>query len=298
MTDFICPYLGLIDDPDTSTYFPNNCNACQRADPPKMVAIQHQREFCLEHKHTDCEGFTSGWQQGFPRKLQNKHCQKHTGLLRSAQGKPSLVKIIAIILLLIAVIAGVFFTLANLQPPPPQAEVALEDIAATETQLAAAALHTPTATPTMTVTHTPTLVPTSTPTPTLTPTHTPGPALLTPFGGPGLELLIYEVVEGDILSLIADRYDTTVTVINALNVRMAPTLWAEDLLVICVGCTQPPDLPPLTPLYLEEGISIEALSAEYDVPAEDLRLWNGLGTADWIAGERWVVVPMELETER
>lgn len=147
--------------------------------------------------------------------------------------------------------------------------------------------------PTPTFTPEPTPTPTPIPTPTITPIPTPGPALQTPFGSPGLELLVYEVLEGESFGLIASRYNTTEAVLRALNLRDAPALWVGDIIVVCVGCTETPDLPPLQPLYLEEGISLRNLAALYAAAIEDLRLWNGLGDTDWIEGDRWIVVPFE-----
>ena len=114
--------------------------------------------------------------------------------------------------------------------------------------------------------------------------------MLTPFGSPGLELLIYEVVEGDSYGLIASRHNSTEAALRALNVRTTTSLWIGDILVVCVNCDEAPDLPPLQPRFLELGITLSELAAQYDTPAEDLRLWNGLGDDDWIDGGRWVVV--------
>ena len=175
--------------------------------------------------------------------------------------------------------------LASVYQPAPQGRVPL----VSGLDLAVIPQPTPTSTPEPT----PTLTPTPTPTPTPTITPTPGPALMTPFGSPGLELLVYEVLAGESFGLIASRYNTTEAVLRALNVREAPALWMGDIIVVCVDCTEPPDLPPLQPVYLEEGISLKNLATLYDTSVEDLRLWNGLGDTDWIEGDRWIVVPID-----
>lgn len=102
--------------------------------------------------------------------------------------------------------------------------------------------------------------------------------------------MVYKVAEGESFTLIANRYNCSVEVLRELIVREAPALWVDDVVVVCVGCMETPDLPPLQPLFLEEGIRISELAAEYDTLVEDLHAWNGLGDADWIEGERWVVV--------
>ena len=66
----ICPYLGLVDDPNTSTSFPYEGNACYRAKKPTPVALSHQRGYCLSDEHTHCPGYINGWAGGFPESLQ------------------------------------------------------------------------------------------------------------------------------------------------------------------------------------------------------------------------------------
>jgi LysM repeat protein len=295
--DAICPYLGLIDDPKTSTVFADSCNACQRADPPKPIVLTHQRNFCLTDKHTECEGFVNGWKKGFPRSLHNKACRRRRGYFRSIYRKPSVVWSIAIGLLILLVIFGVYFAITTLQPAQvatPTSDLA-NDLMATETARAAGAMHTPT--PALTITSTPVPEPSESPTPHLMQTQTPGPALLTPFGGPELQLMVYQVDEGESFELIANQFNTTAEILMALNVRAALSIWIGDMIVVCVDCIEMPDLPPLAPLYLEQGISLSDLAAEYDTPIEDLRAWNGLGPDDWIEGERWVVVPQDQSSE-
>jgi hypothetical protein len=289
--DAICPYLGLIDDPKTSTVFPDGCNACQRAKPPKPIVLSHQRNVCLTDKHTECEGFVNGWTKGFPRKLHNKACRRRRGYFRSIYKRPSVAWSIAIGLLILLVILGVVFAVTNLLPPPVSTPIGdlTKDLMATEIARAAAAMQT--LTPALTNTSTTVPEPSKTSTPHMTPTQTPGPALMTPFGDPELQLLVYQVGEGESFELIANLFNTTAEILMALNVRAAFSIWIEDMIIVCVGCTEVPDLPPLAPLYLEESVSLSDLAAVYDTSIEDLRSWNGLGADDWIEGERWMVVP-------
>ena len=293
----ICPYLGLIDDPKTSTVFPDSCHACQRADPPKPVVLSHQRNYCLTEKHSECEGFVNGWMKGFPRKLHNKACPRRGGYFRSISKKPTVAWSIAFVLLILLVILGVYFAVTNLLPAAVATPAGdqTNDSMTTETARAAGTTHTPS--PSLAMTSTLVPEPSETPTPLMTQTLTPGPALMTPFGSPGLELLVYTVLDGDSYGLIARLYNTTEAVLKALNPRESISLWAGDTILVCVDCTEMPDLPPLQPLYLEQGVSLSDLAAEYDTPIEDLRAWNGLGPDDWIEGERWVVVPQDQSSE-
>lgn len=64
-----CPYLGLINDPNTSTTFPDAANACHQAKPPALVKLDYQSSTCLQDAHRGCPGYTHTWLDGFPKSL-------------------------------------------------------------------------------------------------------------------------------------------------------------------------------------------------------------------------------------
>ena len=55
MPSAICPYLGLLDDPDTCLAFPTERNSCQRTVPVESITLEHQATFCLTYKYTECQ---------------------------------------------------------------------------------------------------------------------------------------------------------------------------------------------------------------------------------------------------
>jgi hypothetical protein len=294
--DTICPFLGLFDDPKTSTIYPNNCNACYRADPAKLVAIHHQRDVCLTEKHNFCEGFTTGWQSGFPPSLRNNRYRRRLGFLSKLAGKLSAAWTVGIGLLAIVVVLGAYLSITNLglpSIPTPPMLISTEDITVTETHIALGARLTPSETPTKTATSTPTAVSTNTPTPDFTPTQTPGPDIKTPFGSQDFQLLIHEVQDQESITSIANQYNTTVDVLWLLNGLAFQTIQVGDPVVVCVGCTDTHGLPPLQAVYLTAGITLSELANQYNAAFNQLREWNDLGESDWIEGERWVVVPFE-----
>jgi hypothetical protein len=65
----ICPYLGLIDDPNNHKDFAYEGNHCYRAKKPTAVALRYQRSHCLTDDHTTCAGYINGWVNGFPDAL-------------------------------------------------------------------------------------------------------------------------------------------------------------------------------------------------------------------------------------
>jgi len=65
----ICPYLGLIDDPNTNKDYPYEGNTCHRTRRPTPVALTHQSGYCLCDEHISCPGYIDGWAYGFPDSL-------------------------------------------------------------------------------------------------------------------------------------------------------------------------------------------------------------------------------------
>jgi hypothetical protein len=179
----ICPYLGLIDDPNTSTSFPYEGNACYRAKKPTQIALSHQRGYCLSDEHTHCPGYVNGWADGFPRSLQGQKSIIHT-VLRSKWAWAALAVIVLVALYFIfpqeisAVGKNLYSSVSGWFDRPAVTEAAETPTptstreSATRTS-AAGIVDTPTPTNTNTVTNTVTFTPTSTV--TLTPTETSTP---------------------------------------------------------------------------------------------------------------------------
>ena len=197
----ICPYLGLVEDPNTSTSFPYEGNACHRAKKPTPVALSHQRSYCLVDEHTNCPGYVNGWVDGFPKSLQLQQPVSRKILQNKWVWA-------ALVLIMLAALGFIFpneiSSMGNNisrsvsgwigdvgklfeRPTPtatlPPTSTSTRTITPTRTNTATAS-STPTsansATPTNTATNTPTPTETETPTPTVTntriyipPTNTP-----------------------------------------------------------------------------------------------------------------------------
>lgn len=78
----ICPYLGLIDDPNNHKDFPYEGNHCYRAKKPTAVVLRYQRGYCLSDEHTGCAGYINGWVNGFPDSLK-AHPPAYKSFLRN-----------------------------------------------------------------------------------------------------------------------------------------------------------------------------------------------------------------------
>ncbi len=154
-----------------------------------------------------------------------------------------------------------------------------------------AALPTPVATPTVTATITPTLLPTQTPTPQPTPTEQPPQE--------------YTIASGD----------TCISIALAFNVSVQSIITLNNLPVACntlfigqkikVPFPTPTPLPAATltlepaaataaacqkVLYtVQEGDTLSRISANYNVPAEAIKSYNGLATDNVFLGIQLVI---------
>ncbi len=54
---FNCPYLGTLDDVDTSLAYPAPANHCFRMNSPSAVELTHQEAYCLTDQHPGCHVF-------------------------------------------------------------------------------------------------------------------------------------------------------------------------------------------------------------------------------------------------
>ena len=54
-----CPYLGLVDDRETSLAYPSSYNLCYHARPASPPSLDHQISYCQSAHHRDCPVFTN-----------------------------------------------------------------------------------------------------------------------------------------------------------------------------------------------------------------------------------------------
>lgn len=284
-----CPYLGLSDDSSTHTLYPSCSNACYAAKPPQPVSLNYQQECCLTESHVNCEGYIHGWDKNFPPELRSEHQQKH----KSSKSKTwafilgfLLVGILVVILFIIPQLtSGTFLSFVS-NKTSVSSQQSILGASGQETIVVIDNTPTFTLSPTITATNTPT----NTPTPAGTATFTLGPALNTPFGSGDFKFIVHEVQSGESLTLLAQRFDTTVDVLWLINGLGERTLWVGDFMVICVGCQTTNDLPKLTPVYLEGSGMVEDIAQAYGTNEEQFREWNGLGDSEIVEGDRWIVV--------
>ncbi len=279
-----CPYLGSAVDADTRFAYPSVGNWCYRLSNPQGVALGYQQGYCLSAGHTACPLF-AGKTQTLPEAARRQESARLPGGGRLWGWLTTLVVLLAV--------AGGFFLFRGGMPP--------SGAAVTSPPMLPSPSPSATPSPTSTPTHTPVSKENSAPAPTAPPSSTPTPETPTP--GPGLETpfgaqngyLVHKVGVGESLTAIANRYDTTVDVLRAINVFVpGATLWAGQSLVVMPGVTvAPADVQPLLPVFVERDTTLSALAQQYASDVETLRRVNALGPEDFIPGERWILVPQE-----
>lgn len=315
-----CPYLGLLEDPETCFGFPFEGNLCFGGKRSEPVALTTQAEVCLTGGHTDCLVYQVRLET--PREI-TRPLPDRLGRLRQywplqhwprqdwprqswprqswprQSWRPALFLVGVLAVVAGLALAGVGLGWFGPQALPaawlsgqPSSTVTVPAAAGT----GAAATSTPEATATRTATPTTTLTPTLSPTPTLTPTPappTPGPALETPFGPDGAYVL-HTVLPGESIPNLANVYDTTVRVLYAINrFHDGQALWPGRVLVIMPGQKDPSGLPLFEILQVEADTPLSSLAEQYSAQVELIRQYNDLGPADWVPAGRWLLIPVE-----
>jgi LysM repeat protein len=158
---------------------------------------------------------------------------------------------------------------------------------------------TPTITFTATATATPTEIPTETPTATTTPTETLTPTASGPF--------VYEVIEGDSLFTIAEKFKVDLLVLIAINNLDStnPVIRVGDKLTIPGPDTQLPTASPI-PLSLRRGTlidyivqtgdSLAIIAEKFNSTVEDIVKENDLDDPNNIFVGQKLVIPVNLVT--
>lgn len=287
----VCQYLGCKDDPSTAMAYPSLRNVCHHVSPIATPNRSHQDSICLVSLHINCPVFTAPAGQKMPKEI---HFRKSgipkysVFLLRGI----SIAVLIAMIILG-GLYGGQWYTELLGRVTPTFNENERSDVdpahpglawlnknnaendelvpAETETELS------PTAEPTD-------LIPTR---------EDPLLALNTPIGK-DIQFIIHRVAEGETTSQYAERYNTSIEAINAVNYFLPPSLWIDWLIIIPLDLTDVEGLPAFEAYMVEEeGITIEDLAQQLSASLEDMYQYNDLEAGHALHQGEWVLVPRE-----
>lgn len=324
LRDF-CPFLGLVDDPNTHMSFPSDSNCCYHVKPVSAINIEQQQVFCLTGNFENCKIYNRKVLSTLPEEFRvskNRYRKE-----KSTNWK--LISMIVITTIIILFICWVLFfkgealkripvilgmesptsistqvvsTETFIPIPTYKINTPVEDILlyeetlvrGTETAMAQTMLPALTITPLPTKTSSPT--PTLTFTPTMTAIYTPTPqsvahGLDTPIGI-GHQFVIHKAKSGENLNQYASLYNTSVEAILRVNYALNVPLWIDALVVIPVNFSDVSQMPYFQPFKVTSNGSLsEILAQELATNLEDFLYYNGLSQGDYLNSGDWVLVP-------
>lgn len=306
-----CPYLGLMDDADTSLTFPSVGSGCHCSRPIASPNLRHQAEYCLSDNHRQCPVFLNQHEASpLPNHLRASHSRMDESMRSPA-------RVFVFVFIGIVALAGLFWgfsTLGLILPnaastplvisptlSPSRTPVATETEPALFSSESIAVIFTASAIHTVVIrtaasTYTPTLTGTVTASPTVF--HTP--TRIVPLSerqldvpiGSDYKFLIHKVMGGENFNQYADKYGTSVEAIVTINYKLKTPVWVDTLVVIPVGFTDVASLPAFEAHEVTEaGKSLETLAQELGVSAADLNYYNAIGVGESLLAGDWLLVP-------
>jgi len=231
----VCPYLGLLQDSQTTLAFPSASNLCYNARPLASPNLEYQRSFCLAgRQHTLCPVFTRSELAPLPPEISGSPATRLAGT--PVNKRLLLLILLACVVLILGILGMIWLfkgqhssnaALAGKSPsttptsgglPLATATFSITNIAITPNlELSATPA---TLTPSATTNQSATPLTSQTPTPTPTPTKmsiTPLPIRTTvPCGSPNT-WVVYIVQPGDSLFHISQIYGITVADLQRAN---------------------------------------------------------------------------------
>ena len=104
-------------------------------------------------------------------------------------------------------------------------------------------------------------------------------------------LIIHQVLEGENLISISERYGTSQEAIQAINFNLPPSIWIGWYLVIPGFQTDVTTFPKFEAFQATNTIQLSDLANQFGVNLELLKYCNGLETSSMITSGEWVLIP-------
>lgn len=93
------------------------------------------------------------------------------------------------------------------------------------------------------------------------------------------QFIIHKAKDGERLEAFAEKYNTTVEAILAINYHLTNPVWEDMLFVVPIGFSQVAGLPVFVVYEIkpeERGISMDTLAKKLRVDVFDLKYYNGM----------------------
>ncbi len=297
----MCPYLGQKDDPSTSLAFPSAWNYCHKVKPPEPVSLEHQGAYCLLLEHVGCAVFNQSEALHLPRELNGS---KGPGQLRISVAVRVLAGSAALLLLIL--LASRFGQMGKILPnipsrmapearptyASPMAAPSLMPVAqlplffsgSTLTPVGADSNAATSPLPTLAVVE---AMPTFTATPTA---PVCGTALESPVKGE-VQFFIHKIQGGESLNTFADRYQTSLAAIQAVNYQMPVPLRENWVIAIPMSFSKVDGLPSFAVEQITQtDMTVDELANRLGTDPALLARFNGLDP-DCQTFNGWFLVP-------
>jgi hypothetical protein len=282
-----CPFLGLEEDPQTLVGFSSDRNFCYQTEKPTAILLEHQQKYCLTKNHSNCPVFQDISHLTLP--IEKSH--HNPAKLKRPISRGVWVAFVVFILTGILMVNWLYEPgLFALGKPASTLTVKPKNII----PLAETA-------PLLTVQSQPatTLEITSAPSPSPTPTETPTPISATSLpleletpSGTTPRLLIHRIVLGENLSLLANRYGTSVTAIQSINYFLPIPLWVGLLVVIPLNTTDVSALPAFEPYQVKDDLlTLEDIAWVLNTNPELLSRYNLMDPKAVPPAKSWLLIP-------
>lgn len=294
-----CPYLGQQDDPSTSLAFPSPWNYCHKVKPVESVSADHQRVHCLTMQYVSCPIFERKEAIRLPRGLR---WDGTVGFFRPKVAGWTLAISLLILLALFLIVRFERWGRMLSIPKPPQAVVTESQATSTIVTLdpqpvAQLPLFFLESTPTF-------MLPEWTAFPAASPTPQPAEATATatpipPHCGTALEAIvngeqqffIHKIQGGESLNTFADRYQTSLAAIQAVNYRLPVPLRENWVVAIPMDFTNVDGLPTFEVEQISQAdMTLEEMAYRLGADPFLLARFNGLDPSctDF---DGWFLVP-------
>ena len=300
-----CPFLGFREDKDTTLSYPSHQNCCYHAKPIESVNLEYQQQFCLKPSFETCTVYGKEKIERLPKEVSsNKRRRQKSRLWIWIIGI-----ILTVLILGVGSIAFNIIKIPGLSQPLVSLISSIKKLAIVSHEvfeipvtgrssptLEATQYANPKTTTEVLSTITPTTI---TPTTIMNETPTPFPTILaphsleTPFGLNTL-FVIHRLVDGEGLIVIAQKYNTSVDAIKAVNYKMPQVLIVGKMIVVPVNMLTISGLRSFSIYEVEEPtMTIIEIAAKFQVEASSLALNNALPENFVLSKGDLLIVPHE-----
>jgi LysM repeat protein len=269
----LCPFLGLKGDSGTALAFPSYQNCCYHAKPVDVVSIEHQRKHCLSKQFVECPVYQKEENGRLPKDLRSRHPDEQ----KIKTWIPIMALIVVVVVGLVAYIVFGFFKIPGMQGVPLGGTPT--STPTTATVIVSTATRTPIAVVKITVTKT-----LSTPTVAFF-------SLETPISG-NPQLVLHRVLSGESFNYLAQKNNTTVQAIKAINFDLQDALTIDKVLVIPINIIDVTGIPAFSCYEVEaDGMTVEEVANLKQVEEALILKYNLLPDGHLLSKGEWLLIP-------